>query len=300
MKSVTILLKGGLGNQLFQYAAAKGIADFYNCDLYIDTKTGFFFDYKFKRKIEIDKLNVNFKNSNLLKTFPIWILGNLFDKYFNYKKNKFTKLKLWENFYFKEKEYIFHKKIFSLKNVQHLYLDGYFQSPKYFNKIKKQISIQLLPKKPKDNKFCRIASQMRRENSIAVCIRIYEETKDPRVYSRSGEIYDQNKINNVLKKLFKNHKDLKFYVFCTKNHDYLNELNLPKDTKFLTEENGFHGALNNLWLMANCKHHIFTNSSFYWWGAWLSPYIAENKNKIVYITDEFLNLDCKPDIWKYF
>lgn len=300
MKSVSILLKGGLGNQLFQYAAAKGIADFYNCDLYIDTKTGFLFDYKFKRNIEIDKLNTNFKKSNLLKSLPIWIVGNLIGKYFKSKKKNFTKIKLWKIFYFKEKENIFYEKIFSFKNVEHLYLDGYFQSPKYFHRIYKQISFQLLPKVPKEKKFCRIASQMQEENSIAVCIRLYEETKDPRVYSRSGRIQNLKKINNVLNKFINNEKDPKFYVFCTKNYDCLNKLNLPKDTKFLTEENGFYGALNNLWLMANCKHHIITNSSFYWWGAWLSPYISENKKKFVYISDEFLNLDCKPDIWNYF
>ena len=62
MKSLTLLLKGGLGNQLFQYAAAKAIADFYNCELYIDTKSGFILDYKYKRKIAINKLNIHFKS----------------------------------------------------------------------------------------------------------------------------------------------------------------------------------------------------------------------------------------------
>ena len=201
MKSVSILLKGGLGNQLFQYAAAKGIADFYNCDLYIDTKTGFLFNYKFKRNIEIDKLNTNFKKSNLLKSFPIWVVGNLLDKYFKYKEKKFTKIKFGKSCYFKEKKNIFNKKIFSLKDVEHLYLDGYFQSPKYFKGIDKKISFQLLPDKPKEKKFCKVASQMQKENSIAVCIRLYEETNDSSVYSRSGKMQSLKKINNVLNKL---------------------------------------------------------------------------------------------------
>ena len=103
-----------------------------------------------------------------------------------------------------------------------------------------------------------------------------------------------------MNKLIKKYKSPKIYIFSTKNHDCLNQLNLPKNTKFLTEDNGFSGDLNNLWLMANCKHHIITNSSFYWWGAWLSQYHPENENQFVYISDEFLNLDCKLDFWNYF
>ena len=300
MKSLTILLKGGLGNQLFQYSAARAIADFYNCELYIDTKSGFLLDFKYKRKIEINKLNTNFKEANFLKSLPIWLFMNLVEKLFSNEKNNFYIFKFSKIFYLKENKNKYMNDIFNLKNIEHLYLDGYFQSPLYFKKIANHISFELLPKKPKENKFCQIAKQMQRENSVAICIRLYEESKDPKVHFRSGNKLDMNKINNTLDKLLKKEKDLKFYVFCTKNDLSIKKLDLPKNAIFLTEENGFFGAINNLWLIANCRHHIITNSSFYWWGAWLSPYLKKNSNKIVFISNEFLNLDCKPDSWHYF
>ena len=300
MKSITILLKGGLGNQLFQYAAARAISDFYKCDLYIDTKTGFLLDYKYKRKIEINTLNTHFKKANFFKNFSLWLVLILLSKLLRIEKNNFRKIKFFGFCYIKEFNNKYQNEIFDLKNVEHLYLDGYFQSPSYFINIAKIISFELLPKKPQEKKFIQLSEQMQKENSVAICIRLYEESKDPKIYSRSGNELNLNKINNALEKLCNEEKDLKFYVFCTKNDKSFNHLNLPKDAKFITEQNGYSGAINNLWLMANCRHHIITNSSFYWWGAWLSPCLSKNHNKIIFISEEFINVDCKPESWNYF
>ena len=195
---------------------------------------------------------------------------NLLVKLFGTEENRLNSIKFFKIYYLKENKKKFLNEIFNLKNIDHLYLDGYFQSPLYFEKNANQISFELLPNKPKKKKFCKIARKMQRENSLAICIRLYEESKDPKVHFRSGKNFKIHKINNALKKLLKKEKDLKIYVFCTKYDRSFNQLNLPDDVIFLTEENGFSGAINNLWLMSNCRHHIITNSSFYWWGAWLS------------------------------
>ena len=54
----TIILKGGLGNQLFQLAKYFDLYTKFN-DLKIDIKTGFVLDFKYKRKLEIKELNTN-------------------------------------------------------------------------------------------------------------------------------------------------------------------------------------------------------------------------------------------------
>ena len=48
-RKIFIRLIGGIGNQLFQYACAKNLAIELNASLFIDDKTGFFFDRKFNR-----------------------------------------------------------------------------------------------------------------------------------------------------------------------------------------------------------------------------------------------------------
>lgn len=51
----------------------------------------------------------------------------------------------------------------------------------------------------------------------------------------------------------------------------------------ISPKEGNYSALNDMYLISLCKHHIVSNSSFYWWGAWL----ANNKNKIVVASDCF-------------
>ena len=59
-----IILKGGLGNQLFQFCKYLELKRIYNEEIYIDSFSGFFLDFKYKRNLEISKLINNNKNIN--------------------------------------------------------------------------------------------------------------------------------------------------------------------------------------------------------------------------------------------
>ena len=87
-----------------------------------------------------------------------------------------------------------------------------------------------------------------------------------------------------------------FYIFCTKNDKFLDKLELPKNTMRITAENGFADAVNTLWLLSRCKHHVITSSTFYWWGAWLSSKIYQANKQIIY-SDDLDNLDGLPIDW---
>jgi hypothetical protein len=48
--------------------------------------------------------------------------------------------------------------------------------------------------------------------------------------------------------------------------------NLPRDMSMVfVEHNDSFAAHEDLRLMSSCHHHIIANSTFSWWGAWLSP-----------------------------
>jgi hypothetical protein len=69
---------------------------------------------------------------------------------------------------------------------------------------------------------------------------------------------------------------------------------------FVTPDEGFEDAVDTLWLLSKCKHHVFTNSTFYWWGAFLSSNNFEIDQQHIYAADNFLNQNIYFDNWHKF
>ena len=115
---ITVQLTGGLGNQLFQYAMAKALA----------------IEKKQKFKIDILPFEQYKLHHYALNHFNI-------QKKFYKKPNRYLK-KISDvfqtNILYKEKDFNFNSDIFKLK-FNNLYLEGYFQSEKYFIKYQKEI-----------------------------------------------------------------------------------------------------------------------------------------------------------------
>ena len=79
-KKIYLYLCGGLGNQLFQYAAAKNLAIKHNAQLIIDTKSGFITDFRDFWEFSLDKKNL--KNIILKKNILIFWLYRILKKVF--------------------------------------------------------------------------------------------------------------------------------------------------------------------------------------------------------------------------
>jgi hypothetical protein len=86
-----------------------------------------------------------------------------------------------------------------------------------------------------------------------------------------------------------------FFVFCTDDAAVKGKLKLPGETHYVTHDKGFVGAAQRLWLISRCRHHIVSNSSFYWWGAWLSEY--SNPGNTIIACNLFPNPDTIPNRW---
>ena len=100
---------------------------------------------------------------------------------------------------------------------------------------------------------------------------------------------------NAANQLSAKDKDPTFFVFCTTLDAVKDKLELPGPVHYLTHDNGYVGALHTLWLISQCKHHIISNSSFYWWGAWLAE--RRHSESIVIACDLFTNKDTVPQRW---
>lgn len=294
---IFIYLRGGIGNQMFQYAMARSLSIENKLDLHIDKKTGFKNDKLYSRKFELDNFSINYKNINFFDKISFFILR--FFLKFKIIKNNFSFFYPYNLIV--EKKLSFNKEIKNFKFKKNTWIIGYWQSPLYFNKHKNILLKELMPPKPNKEIFIKLGNEIQKNDSLALGIRLYEESASPLVHIRNERILDFEKINLLIKKIIKVRPNLKIYLFCSHRSKLLKKLNLPNNTKFITEDDGYVGALDNLWLLSRCRHHISTNSSsFYWWGCYLSQKIRGKEKQLIYWTDNFVNRDWLDNGWNKF
>lgn len=295
-KKIYVYLCGGLGNQLFQYAAGKNLAIINNAELILDTNSGFITDFRdfWRFSLNKDKLeNVSFKKNILV----FWFY-RIFKKIFKVKKI-FTHLFFGDIINEMLINY-FNENIKNFKISKNLYLFGYFQSEKYFNDNKISILRELSPPTPTNKIFLDMKNIINNSNSVSFGLRLHETMPQNISYKVGGitpvDFYLKS-LNSMLKKV----PNPTFFIFSTKTSNVeklLISLNLIKKYKsyIITEDKGFKGAYDNLWLMSQCVNHIISNSTLYWWAAYLSTLKYKNQNIIC--ADNFANRDTCLESWK--
>lgn len=298
MSKLNLQLSGGLGNQLFQYATARALSLELNIPLATDSCSGFIRDSQYRRRFELHYVSTNHAKPSLRALSVLWFY-RAYTCLFPTRHTQLVERKWFGSFY-SEPEFIFYSELLSQEIKGLTWLVGYWQSPLYFQKYKKIILDELSPPCPSDQKFIDIGHMARNCNSVALGLRIYEESNTPGAHARAGKIKSAQEINDAIRRLTERVPDARFFIFCTHRTSLLDHLNLPSNTVFVTAEDGFVDSIDCLWLLTQCKHHIFTNSSFYWWGAWLSEAVHPNTEQLIYAADNFINADGLCDHWHRF
>jgi len=277
------IVMGGIGNQLFQFANAFALGKKFNLEIFPETNYGFVSNFKFKRKFKINKIVKNIKKLNYLIQIKIILFFIL------------KKIRLKTNFNFVNEK---NHKFFSAITLPNLKKDniilGYWQSEKYFSNFANEIVNEIsLPNKGSKS-FNELLSLIKKCNSVALCVRIYEEL--PGDKSFVGGVENIEFYNKAIQYLNRKNSDAVFFVFSQKKYSILNKLKFNNNVHFITGDSYSFDELFHLSLISNCKNHIISNSSFYWWGAW----IAETKSisKMVISSKKFSNKDAIPKRWE--
>lgn len=297
MKQLLVQMVGGLGNQLFQYAAARAISLDRGLTLVLDTESGYVRDRQYKRRYELGAFPISVSIASWPMRLRLWLF-RLRIKFVPHKKQAHYST-FYGDFYV-ETSLVFDEQLPALPFASQTWLLGYWQSPRYFAHHKDVLQAELKPQSPKDVKFLDVGATMRCSESVALGIRLYEESSDPSAHALGGKIKKRDDINGVIKLLLSERPNAQFFVFCTHHSSGLEKLNLPTGTLFITPDEGYVDTLDCLWLLTQCKHHIFTNSSYYWWGAWLSHETYKREEQLIYAADNFINVDGLCDHWKRF
>jgi len=293
---IIVNLKGGLGNQMFQYALGYILAKKKNCDLFCDIRLQEFYKKNppprnVPREIDLDIFGIKIESPSN------WLLFKVLHNFSNYRVRKYIIfiLDFFGALALRERKRVFEKRVFDNKSIN-LYLDGYWQSEKYFIDYKKDIlKIFNFDNLKKESKNISFFKSINIGNSVCLNVRRSDFLNNPE-HNTVDINYYKKAIDLIEKKI---NSELNYYIFsddidwCKKNFNFLKK-------KFIIDHS-FAGKkfINYLYLMTNFKFYIIPNSTFAWWGAWLSQIdeklvIAPQKWSGLYDNDK---IDIVPDDW---
>lgn len=264
---IVIRLIGGLGNQCFQYAVGRYLAEIHHTELKIDIS-----------EFETYKLHAySLNHCNIIENFA--------------SSKDLVGLK-----HVREKHFHFDPEISHLSNG--IFLDGYWQSEKYFAGIAEIIRHELTVKSQLSGKDRVIAEQIISCESVSVHIRRSDylpNTYTEQLLETCSLDYYLYSVEHIAHTLNRPH----FFIF-TDDKDWTREnFQLPYPITFV-DHNGPDKNYEDMRLMSLCKHNIIANSTFSWWGAWLN----NNPDKIVFAPKKWFtekayssSKDIIPDSW---
>ncbi|MEK7180184.1 MAG: alpha-1,2-fucosyltransferase [Patescibacteria group bacterium] len=285
--TIIVKLNGGLGNQLFQYAFARGVS--------VSTKTNFrldvtpFHTYYKSDSYELSKFNIQEHIAKETDMFGfVWLRKH--NTFFNfiYHRLKFNKiLRLW---YYMEKTFMYDQNVFSRKGTT--YFDGFWQTEKYFKNIEDDVRKEITLKAALSPQSQKIQEEIQKTQSVSIHVRRFDtrfdtESKHKPWHSLCSPEYYERAIEHIVKHVKSPH----FFIFSD-NYEWAAETFKTLKYPFTLVGNGKEKNHEDMILMSQCKNHIIANSSFSWWGAWLNP----RKDKIVVAPQKWFEGAPKNDI----
>jgi len=256
---ICVRLDGGLGNQLFQYAAGRALAIRHNTGLLLDTfalnssargVTARSLElYHYKHASHVSQLSI-FRFSKWLRFFP--------------KLTNFVSP--WHMFV--EDGLGFNNEFQLLPDMTYLF--GYWQSYRYFSNVECQIVSDLTPVNRMSDTSKALEEKIDSCVSVAIHVRRGDYVSLPSASELHGSLpIDYYKV--AVNKISSTVTDVRYFVFSDDPNWCRENLSLDRSAIYVTHNTGAD-SWQDLMLMACCKHHIIANSSFSWWGAWLADH----------------------------
>lgn len=285
---IVINIKGGLGNQLFQYALGRHLALIHNTSLALDVR-GFQFDPL--RSFRLNAFNISAEIvSPGQNVFQEKILRRL-----RSPKNPFNRFFQEKLITIRENGFPFEKEI--LNSPDNIFLDGYWQSEKYFQEIASVIRSDLTLVEQLPPHLDQLRNQICNTTSVSLHVRRGDYASDPTTTAFHG-LYSPGWYAKAAEEIKKSVSNPHFFIFSDDYEWVKGNLNLNSPCTFIKPSPDGKEA-QDLYLMSQCEHNIIANSSFSWWAAWLNN---NPEKKVIAPARWFMggNLDTRdllPDSW---
>lgn len=263
MQHVITRLNGGLGNQLFQYAAGRALAERLDVPLKIDISE---FETYPLRRFELNKFQINAEIATQNEVTRFVINQSRFQRSVCRVAIalgvKFSKIPLNENKF--NYDGVFEKIRYPM------YLNGYWQSEKYFKSAEKTLRGELCLAKALDETSEKFFFEIQKYSAISLHIRRGDYLTNPSAAAVHG-VCPLDYYYSAIRHIAAHVENPYFFVFSDDQQWAKDNLRIGHPVQFV-DVNGPDRGVEDMWLMKSCKHHIIANSSFSWWAAWLNNY----------------------------
>jgi hypothetical protein len=258
-----VKLKGGLGNQMFQYAFGMILQKMKGKDTYFDLS-----GFKLKANDASHTLR-NYELSVFNKNLKIASSG-----YIEKKLRPGRLCGLFQKIYQLElKQYYSHSIGYdphALDVKTEAYYIGYFQSYKYYIGYESYVRNLF---KFDDNSFDKINTKLIQNicdcNSVSVHIRRGDYITNPAIQA-VHETCGKNYYSACIEYMKQYIENPVFYFFSDDQEWVKHTFNNLEIQSVFVQNNIGKNNWKDMYLMSKCKHNIIANSSFSWWGAWLN------------------------------
>lgn len=289
---IVVKLMGGLGNQMFQYAAARSLALRHGVPLKLDLsflesdQVGYT-----RRAYNLDHFCLTSEKAASGEICDVTSRGKL--AFFG-TVGRFFQNKIEWNKKYCEKSFHFDPQL--LSQPDNVYLEGYWQSERYFIDVSDIIRKDFTVENLLTDKNLELADEIHGVNSVSLHVRRgdYVINEKNRAFHGGCSLgYYRNAEEMVEQTIIDPH----FFVFSDDPRWVADNLKLRHPARYISHNGSM--AHEDLRLMSFCRHHIIANSTFSWWGAWLSA----GTNKLVIAPDHWFSdpsintVDLIPSGW---
>jgi len=254
---ICVRLEGGLGNQLFQYAAGRALALRHRTELILDTSTL----QRCSRRVTQRHLELHYLRH-------VGLVASGRDSRLFFWLDRVASFSRWISPWhvYVEKDTAFCAAFETLPDQS--YLVGYWQSYRYFSNIAEQLMQEFVPVHALSAMSLAVMERIDSTTSVALHVRRGDYASLASAASFHGTLplsYYKSAVDRVRERIYAP----RFFVFSDDPDWCHSNLELDDKATFVVHNSGAD-AWQDLILMSRCRHHVIANSSFSWWGAWLA------------------------------
>lgn len=297
-QAIVVRLMDGLGNQMFQYALGRNLARLRGVELFLDTswyKAGA--NPAMPRPMALFDFSTQGRIAEEEDCKAFWLrpsrLGRLW-----WRVEQRLLHPRWRRFVqqdsttFVQRGRMFDERV--LEVAPGTYLSGWWISPRYFRGAEAELRSDFVLRKQLPIEAREWIEAIRSEESVGIHVRRGDYKNYPEIGLLGVEYYAR-----ALADLRRELPGLKFFLFSDDPAEARAMIASVVDQVEVVELPEGTSAAVDMTVMAACKHFVIANSTFGWWGAWLS----QNPSKRVLVPEHWfvgarvVVADVYPENW---